>query len=115
VLAAPAWGTSTPHPVRRPDEEKAVTNRCYIPGTVWRKAATKIVSSSPKFCTAFQTRRTAIEQAEYERARMADPEKIRQEQLSRELDHARVSPPLTEVWSGKSLNVLLRNAIARQA
>ena len=65
--------------------------------------------------SAFQTRRDAIEQAEYERAHMADPEKIRQQQLARELDRARVSPPLTEVWSGKSLNVLLSNAIARQS
>jgi hypothetical protein len=65
--------------------------------------------------SAFQTRRDAIEQAEYERAHMADSEKIRQQQLARELDRARVSPPLTEVWSGKSLNVLLSNAIARQS
>src|SRR5579871_3014905 len=64
--------------------------------------------------SAFQTRRAAIEQAEYERAHMPDPEKIRQEQLARELDRARVSPPLTEIWSGKSLNTLLRNAIAQQ-
>jgi hypothetical protein len=65
--------------------------------------------------SAFQTRRAAIEQAEYERAHMPDPEKIRQEQLARELDRARVSPPLTEVWSGKSLNTLLRNAITMQS
>jgi hypothetical protein len=65
--------------------------------------------------SAFQTRRAAIEQAEYERAHMPDPEKIRQNQLAREVDRARNSPPLTEVWSGKSLNVLLRNAIARQS
>jgi hypothetical protein len=65
--------------------------------------------------SAFQTRRAAIEQAEYERAHMPDPEKIRQEQLARELDRARVSPPLTEIWSGKSLNTLLRNAISQQS
>jgi hypothetical protein len=65
--------------------------------------------------STFQTRRAAIEQAEYERAHMADPEKIRQEQLARELDRARVSPPLTEVWSGRSLNTLLRNAISQQS
>jgi hypothetical protein len=65
--------------------------------------------------SAFQTRRAAIEEAEYERAHMPDPEKIRQEQLARELDRARVSPPLTEVWSGKSLNTLLRNAISQQS
>jgi hypothetical protein len=64
--------------------------------------------------SAIQTRRAWIEQAEYERAHMPDPEKIRQEQLRRELDHARVSPPLTEVWSGRSLNTLLRHLIAQQ-
>jgi hypothetical protein len=64
--------------------------------------------------SAIQTRRAWIEQAEYERAHMPDPEKIRQEQLRRELDHARVSPPLTEVWSGRSLNALLRHLIAQQ-
>jgi hypothetical protein len=65
--------------------------------------------------SAFQTRRAAIEQAEYERAHMPDPEKIRQEQLARELERARVSPPMTEIWSGKSLNTLLRNAITLQS
>jgi hypothetical protein len=64
--------------------------------------------------SAYQSRRAAIEQAEYERAHMADPEKVRQQLLARELDRARVSPPLIEVWSGKSLNTLLSNAIARQ-
>ncbi len=61
--------------------------------------------------SAIQTRRAWIEEAEYERAHMPDPEKIRQEQLRRELDHARVSPPLTEVWSGHALNVLLRHLV----
>ncbi len=65
--------------------------------------------------SSFQTRRAAIEQAEYERAHMPDPEKIRQEQLARALDRARNSPPLTEIWSGKSLNTLLRNAITLQS
>ena len=65
--------------------------------------------------SAFQTRRAAIEQAEYERAHMPDPEKIRQNQLARELDRARNSPPLTEISSGKALNTLLRNAITQQS
>jgi hypothetical protein len=64
--------------------------------------------------SAIQTRRAWIEEAEWERAQMADPEKIRQAQLQRELVRARVSPPLTEIWSGQSLNTLLRNAIAVQ-
>jgi hypothetical protein len=63
---------------------------------------------------AIKTRRAWLEEAEYERAHMPDPEKIRQRALERELDRARVSPPLTEIWSGRSLNALLRNAIAQQ-
>jgi hypothetical protein len=64
--------------------------------------------------SALQTRRASIEQAEYERTHMPDPERIRQQQLARELDRARVSPPLTETWSGHSLNVLLYNLIVQQ-
>jgi hypothetical protein len=64
--------------------------------------------------SAIQTRRAWIEQAEYERAHMPDPEKIRQAELARELDHARNSPPLTEIWSARSLNTLLRSLIAQQ-
>ncbi|HEY7425369.1 MAG TPA: hypothetical protein VH682_14150 [Gemmataceae bacterium] len=63
---------------------------------------------------ALKTRRAMMEQAEYEWAHRPDPEKIRQQALKRELDRARVSPPLTEIWSGRSLNALLRNLIAQQ-
>ena len=63
---------------------------------------------------SIRTRRAWLEQAEYERAHMPDPEQIRQRALQRELDRARVSPPLTEVWSGRSLNALLRHVIAQQ-
>jgi hypothetical protein len=64
--------------------------------------------------SAIQTRHAAIEQAEYERAHMPDPEKIRQKQQARDLDRARSSPPLTEIWSGQSLNLLLGKLIAQQ-
>jgi hypothetical protein len=64
--------------------------------------------------SAIQTRRAWIEEAEYERAHMPDPEKIRQAELAREIDHARNSPTLTEIWSSHSLNTLLRNLIAQQ-
>jgi hypothetical protein len=64
--------------------------------------------------SVLRTRREALEEAEYERAHMPDPEKIRQDQIARELGRARVQPPLTEVWSGHSLNVLLRHLIAQQ-
>jgi hypothetical protein len=62
----------------------------------------------------YRTRRAMMEQAEWEMAHRPDPEKIRQAALQRELDRARVSPPLTEIASGRSLNALLRNAIASQ-
>jgi hypothetical protein len=63
---------------------------------------------------SLKTRRAMMEQAEYEWAHRPDPEKIRQEALRRELDRARVSPPLTEIASGRSLNALLRHLIAQQ-
>jgi hypothetical protein len=62
---------------------------------------------------SIRTRRAMIEEAEYERAHMPDPEIILQRALERELDRARLSPPLIEIWSGRSLNALLRNAIAQ--
>jgi hypothetical protein len=55
-----------------------------------------------------------IEEAEWERAHMPDPEKIRQEAMQRELTRARVSPPLNDVWSARALNVLLRHLITQQ-
>jgi hypothetical protein len=60
------------------------------------------------------TRKKMIEQAEYERSRLPDAEKIRQEQLAGELERARVNPPVSEINSAKSLNVLLGNLIALQ-
>jgi hypothetical protein len=61
-----------------------------------------------------RTRRSIIEEAEWERDRAPSPEQVRQEELARALDRARVSPPLTERWSGESLNVLLGHLIARR-
>jgi hypothetical protein len=60
------------------------------------------------------TRRRMIEQAEWERGRIPSPEAVRQEELARALDRARVNPPLTEIWSGESLNALLGNLLAGQ-
>ncbi len=62
-----------------------------------------------------QTRRATIEEADWEREQMPDPEKIRQQALERELTHARVRPPLTDIWTARSLNALLRNSIAIQS
>src|SRR5262249_61625761 len=63
---------------------------------------------------SIKTRRAMMEQAEWEWAHRPDPEKIRQAALRRELETARVSPPLTDIWSGRSLNALLRHLIAQQ-
>jgi len=80
----------------------------------WRTIANARLVRQQAIQESIRTRRAMIEEAEYERAHMPDPEKIRQRALERELDRARVSPPLTEIWSGRSLNALLRNAIAQQ-
>ncbi len=64
--------------------------------------------------SSLETRRATIEEAEWERAHMPDPEKIRQQVLERELTRARISPPLNDVWSARSLNTLLRHLITQQ-
>ncbi len=64
--------------------------------------------------SSIQTRRAMIEEAEWERAHMPDPEKIRQQALERELNRARSSPPLTDIWTARALNALLRHLIAQQ-
>jgi len=64
--------------------------------------------------SSLETRRARSEEAEWERAHMPDPEKIRQKELERELSRARVSPPPTDIWSARSLNALLRHLIAQQ-
>jgi hypothetical protein len=63
--------------------------------------------------SSLETRRAMIEEAEWERAHMPDPEKIRQRTLERELATARVSPPPTDIWSGRALNALLRHLVAQ--
>ncbi len=63
--------------------------------------------------SSLETRRAMIEEVEWERAHMSDPEKIRQRTLERELTTARVSPPPSDVWSGRALNALLRHLITQ--
>jgi hypothetical protein len=65
--------------------------------------------------SSIETRRAMIEEAEWERAHQPDPEKIRQAALEGELNRARVSPPLNDVWSARSLNALLRHVSTQQA
>jgi hypothetical protein len=64
--------------------------------------------------SSIQTRRAMIEEAEWERAHMPDPEKIRQALLERELRIARSTPPNNEIWSARALNTLLRHLITQQ-
>jgi hypothetical protein len=63
--------------------------------------------------SSLETRRAMIEQAEWERQHMPDPEKIRQRTQERELSAARVSPPPGDIWSGRALNTLLRHLITQ--
>ncbi|HEY7329924.1 MAG TPA: hypothetical protein VH592_19975 [Gemmataceae bacterium] len=63
--------------------------------------------------SSLETRRAMIEEAEWERAHMPDPEKIRQRTLQRELTTARAAPPPTDIWSGRALNALLRHLITQ--
>jgi hypothetical protein len=65
--------------------------------------------------SSLETRRAMIEELEWERSRMPDPEKLRQQELERELNHARISPPLTDIWSARALNSLLRHLINQQS
>lgn len=64
--------------------------------------------------SSIQTRRAFIEEAEWERQHMPDPEKIRQQALEKALDRARNTPPLQDIWDGTALNSLLRYLIAQQ-
>ncbi len=61
-----------------------------------------------------QTRRRIIEEAEWERGRMPNPEKVREADIEAQLNRARRDPPLTEVWSARSLNSLLNHLAAEQ-
>jgi hypothetical protein len=58
--------------------------------------------------SALQTRRATTEERQYELSLQPDPEKIRQEQMSRSLQRSRNNPPLVEIWSATALNDLLR-------
>jgi hypothetical protein len=61
-----------------------------------------------------QTRRRIIEEAEWERGRMPNPERVREADIEAALTRARRDPPLTEVWSARSLNALLNHLAAEQ-
>lgn len=80
----------------------------------WKTIAEARLQRQEYLRSTYQTRRAAIEEAEWERAHMPDPEKIRQEQLARALDRARHQPPATEIWSGRSINDLLGYLMSQQ-
>jgi hypothetical protein len=61
-----------------------------------------------------RTHQFIFEEAEYERAHLPGAEQVRQWALRRELDRARLGPPLSEIWSGRSLNALLSHFIAQE-
>jgi hypothetical protein len=54
-------------------------------------------------------RRKILDEAVYEQGLRPDAEKVRLESPTAALARARNNPPMTEVWSGRSLNVLLRH------
>jgi hypothetical protein len=59
-----------------------------------------------------QTRRSIAEEAEWERGRVPDPQRVREADTEAALNRARRDPPLTEVWSARSLNALLDRLLA---
>ncbi len=58
--------------------------------------------------SALQTRRATLEEREYERSLLPDPEQIRQKQMMKSLERSRNNPPSTDIWSATALNDLLR-------
>ncbi len=58
--------------------------------------------------SSLQTRRDTLAERRYELSLMPDPDQIRQQELARAFQRSRNNPPPTEIWSGKSLNDLLR-------
>jgi len=73
------------------------------------------LSRQEQIRSSLETRRAMIEEAEWERAHMPDPEKIRQRTLERQLNRARRTPPPNDIWSAAALNTLLRHLITQQA
>jgi hypothetical protein len=60
------------------------------------------------------TRRKILDEARYERMQQPTAEDLRQQDLEAAYNRARRDPPATEVWSGRSLNDLLRNLVSLQ-
>lgn len=60
------------------------------------------------------TRRKILDEARYERMQQPTAEDLRQQDLEAAYTRARRDPPATEIWSGRSLNDLLRPLVALQ-
>ncbi len=60
------------------------------------------------------TRRKILDEARYERMQQPSAEDLRQQDLQAAYNRARNAPPATEIWSGRSLNDLLRNLVKLQ-
>jgi hypothetical protein len=61
------------------------------------------------------TRRKIWEEAQWERMNTIFTEDYRESLIRTEVRRARLEPPLNEIWSGRTLNVLLKVAAAQQA
>jgi len=60
------------------------------------------------------TRRKILDEARYERMQQPTAEDLRQQDLEAAYNRARHDPPPTEIWSGRSLNDMLRSLVSLQ-
>jgi len=60
------------------------------------------------------TRRKILDEARYERMQQPTLEDLRQQDMEAAYNRARRDPPMSEIWSGRSLNDLLRNLVTLQ-
>ncbi len=101
----------------------------YSPYGSYLSGAADLVSAQGNYLIAYQranllqeevhrsmldSRRKVWEEARYERASLMNSEQMRLMDLRNALDRARTDPPLTEIWSGQSLNSLLNFLTAQQ-
>jgi hypothetical protein len=56
-----------------------------------------------------KTRRQALDEYRYEQMLTPTPEELKQAQMQEQIRRSRNDPPLTEIWSGKALNDLLKD------
>jgi hypothetical protein len=66
------------------------------------------------FRSQLDTRRKIWEEARYERMNLMNSEQVRLSNMQSALERARRDPPLSEVWSGQSLNDLFRHIAEQQ-